>query len=144
MSNKEFEIQCGIENDDLPFCCGMREYGNFSAMMKKSFSKNKWNPNWDWVALDDGRLTPAQLKAKDYYHDLRVAWQAELASEVYLNKGCIFNFAKELGMKSYDASVLMELVCELPGCVEVGVFVNPNSGNTIRTLAVYPQKKGKK
>lgn len=143
--SKDEEVVVDFSSADLPYCCGVYEYGMFISVLE---GPGKYHVNWGWieesVAIDDGRLTPSQLKAKPYYQKLVNAWKFKLSTEFTSSRLGIFNFVKEMGAKSYSHSVLMDLVCEMPGCVEVGVYVNPNTGNTIRTLAVYPQKKGKK
>jgi len=109
-------------SDQLPFCCGMYEVGNFEI-----------NPRgWGWQQFDD--LAGQKLD------EALVAMKQEAEG-----RPIIFNFVKPRlssgkWASRYEAWQLRELVLADPACLDIGTHINPGSKNRIHTLILKGYK----
>lgn len=97
--------------DQLPYCCGMREVGEFNV-------------------TDDGEIS----------HDTMYISELDKVIDCMLQdaggRPVVFNFVKYKNRTAYAAHELQELVLKHPQCKDLGTHVNPGSGNTINTLII--------
>ncbi len=102
-----------MDSSCAPFCCGVREFGNFD-LKPGSYS-------WE------NEVTPVtKARAKELFdnilHEMRndpagynMAW-----------------FMKPKGTRVFEAAELIKLIKTIPGVVEFPAVKNPNSGNKIK------------
>lgn len=97
--------------DQLPYCCGMREVGDFTV-----------------------------TDYEDIHHEAMYISELNRAVEAILQdaegRPVIFNFVKRQRHSLYDAYEFQAEVLKHPQCKDLGTHVNPGSGNTINTLII--------
>src|SRR6516225_7308013 len=100
--------------DQLPFCCGVYEAGEFAD------EDPRGPPYLGWAKLDT----------------IDEALQA--MKSTCGGRPIIFNFVKQRIEKKwarrYEAAELRKLVLADPACVNIGTHINPGTGNRIHTL----------
>lgn len=106
----EYYFECDAEQ--LPFCCGVRELGAFSALHDFSNLSNH-------TGTGGTPEEAAQALIKE-------------VSNSY-EEGYVFQtwFVRRVSNEEYDHNAIREVVQKIPGVLHLGTHINPNTGNTI-------------